>query len=78
MEKDPLLNQDFLKTRILAFLADHFDHCFTIGDLAGEQSVSGSVVEIQARIEVMLEEGLIKENEKDGNRCYQAVLIGKG
>lgn len=64
---------DVLRTRILAFLADHFEHCFTVEELSGEQSISGSVSDIQSRIDALLADGLVKERSVGGKYCVQAV-----
>jgi len=77
MEKDPLINQDVLATRIKGFLADHFEHWFTVEELASEQAISGPAGEIQERIETLLKEGQVRAEKKDGEWSFQAVLIDR-
>ena len=73
MEKEPLITQDALTTRISSFLADHIDGCYTVRELAGEPYISGSMREIQQRVHVLVTKGLLRVKDKHGERCFQVV-----
>jgi len=71
---DQLFNQDIIETRILAFLADHRSHWFTVEDLAKEESIASTEIEIRPRIDTALQEGLVREKTINGKRSFQPIL----
>ena len=66
-----------LIARILGFLRDHNQHCYTAEELTDKQSIKRDVKVDQSRMgqicEELCKEGLIEPKREDGGRCYQAV-----
>jgi hypothetical protein len=66
-----------LIARILGFLRDHNQHCYTAEELTDKQSIKRDVKVDQSRMgqicEELCKEALIEPKREDGGRCYQAV-----
>lgn len=66
-----------LVARILGFLCDHNQHCYTAEALADRDDIKREEIVDSERMrgicEELCKEGLIEPKREDGGRCYQAV-----
>lgn len=66
-----------LVARILGFLRDHNQHCYTVEALADRDDIKREEIVDSERMreicEELCKEGLIEPKREDGGRCYQAV-----
>ena len=66
-----------LIARILGFLRDHNQHCYTSEELTEKQSIKRDVKVDKSRMEQICEElckeGLIEPKREDKGRCYKAL-----
>jgi len=66
-----------LVARILGFLRDHNQHCYTAEELAGKENIkrdeSVDASRMREICEELCKEGLIEPKREDKVRCYKAV-----
>ena len=66
-----------LVARILGFLRDHNQHCYTAEALADRENIKREEIidsnRMQEICEELCKEGLVEPKSEDGRRCYQAV-----
>jgi len=66
-----------LIARILGFLRDHNQHCYTAEELNEKKSIKRDIKVDQSGMEKICEElckeGLLEPKREDGERCYKAV-----
>jgi len=73
--------KDFLAlvARIIAFLRDHNQHCYTAEELAAKEKIKrGADVTTERMTEIcelLSREGIIDPKREDKGRCYQAVRL---
>jgi len=74
MEKDPLLDRDELKLKILDFLQDHVGQSYTTKEIIDELRFYASTQkDVQAKIEEMLRKGLIRVQRRGRESGYQII-----
>jgi hypothetical protein len=66
-----------LVARILGFLRDHNQHCYTAEDLADRKAIKRDEVADANRMreicEELCKEGLVEPKREEEGRCYKAV-----
>jgi len=74
MERDPLLDRDELKIKILGFLQDHIYQSYTTKEIIDElHFYSLDQKNVQGKIEEMLRQGLIRVQRKGRESGYQII-----
>lgn len=65
IERDPLTN------KIVSFLRQNPKNSYTAEELASDRSIEATTKQVQLVIALLMREGMIKVNNKEGKVAYQ-------